>query len=248
MILKVLGTNSPYCLTGKNGPGYLLITDDNKKIMIDCGSGCHSELTYPNDLNDLSIIISHLHKDHYNDLFNVLYAAHCFKKQNRLDNDVNIFLPNTPETSYSEVVLGEYAEAAFNVINETSSLEIGNATITFLKTDHPCETYAIKVKCDNSTFVYTADTSYSLKDRLVDFAKDADILLSESSLLVSHGHPEICNHLTAHQAATIAKEANVKKLVLTHFWPEESLENYENEAKDVFENVICAKELMEIKF
>ena len=59
---------------------------------------------------------------------------------------------------------------------------------------------------------------------------------------MSHGFPKECNHLTALQAGEIAKEANVKKLILTHFWPEEDTKNYYKEAKQIFNNVFIAKE------
>ena len=77
---------------------------------------------------------------------------------------------------------------------------------------------------------------------LYSFAKDADMLICESSFLESYNFPKECNHLTALQAAEIAKLANVKKLILTHFWPEENTLNYYKEAKTVFPNVFIAKE------
>jgi ribonuclease BN (tRNA processing enzyme) len=40
----------------------------------------------------------------------------------------------------------------------------------------------------------------------------------------------------------IAKEAGVKKLLLTHFWPEIDKQKYVDEAKDIFENVHAAEE------
>jgi len=60
--------------------------------------------------------------------------------------------------------------------------------------------------------------------------------------LREHGFPEINSHLTAEQAAQIAKQANVKGLALTHFWLEEDVQKYVNEAKSVFSNVIALKE------
>ena len=50
--------------------------------------------------------------------------------------------------------------------------------------------------------------------------------------------------MTARQAATIAKEANVKGLILTHFWPEEPTEKYVEEAKEVFPKTVAAQEGM----
>ena len=67
-------------------------------------------------------------------------------------------------------------------------------------------------------------------------------MICESSLLKSYGFPEINSHLTAEQAAIIAKQANVKGLALTHFWPEENIQNYLDEARKFFRNVIALNE------
>lgn len=65
---------------------------------------------------------------------------------------------------------------------------------------------------------------------------------NQSSLLKEHDFPEINSHLTSEQAGIIAKEAGVKGLILNHFWPEEPVQKYVDEAKKVFQNVIPAIE------
>lgn len=50
------------------------------------------------------------------------------------------------------------------------------------------------------------------------------------------------NHLSAEEAAMIAKKSNVKKLILSHFWPEINKLSYFNEAKNIFKNVEVASE------
>ena len=74
----------------------------------------------------------------------------------------------------------------------------------------------------------------------VHLAKDADILLCESTYLEDHRDlAEKYMHMTAKQAALIAKEAHVKKLILTHFsarYQDESA--FEKEAREVFPIVL----------
>lgn len=241
MKLKVLGTQSPYNTKGHNCPGFLIV-DEEDKIMLDCGSGSHSLLNFPNDLNNLSIIISHLHRDHYNDIYNLQYSSLVFHNQKRIEKPINIYLPKNPIGNYEDVINEKLAFANYSGINENTNLNIGNMHISFCKTEHPVETYAIKVTSRDRTIVYTSDTSFSSKNKLADFARNADLLICESSLLEEHGFPEINSHLTAKQAGIIAKEANVKGLVLTHFWPDESTQKYVDEAKEVFSKVIAANE------
>ena len=92
----------------------------------------------------------------------------------------------------------------------------------------------------NNTLVYSGDTGYQ-GNSLVRLAQDADILLCESTFL--KGQTRISdNHLYAYEAAKIAKEANVKQLVLTHFFPEMDRVEYIKEAKTIFENTDYAEE------
>lgn len=249
MEIKVLGTMSPYATENTNCPGFL-ITEGNYKIMIDCGSGTHRMLNYPDDLENLHVIISHLHRDHYNDIYNLQYSSFVYKNQRRISMPISIFLPQTPIKHYQDVVEEKLAFALYNIINEDSTLRVGNMNVSFCKTSHPIETYAIKVTNGNNTIVYTADTSYSARDKLVEFAKGADLLICESSLLASWNLPDSESHLTAKEAGVIAREAGVANLMLTHFWPEENTAKFVDEAYETFHRgiVIPAKEGESFKF
>jgi ribonuclease Z len=78
----------------------------------------------------------------------------------------------------------------------------------------------------------------------IDLAKGVDLLVIESTYLTSekdeaHDH----GHMTAAQAATIAREAGAKKLVLTHFSQRyQSIEPFLEEAKAIFANAVAAKD------
>lgn len=111
-----------------------------------------------------------------------------------------------------------------------------------------------KIKADDATFVvkgkkivYVADTALCMG--AVDIAKDADILICEATLAEDmKDKAEISKHLTSSQAGEIAKEAGVKKLILTHFSPRyKTVTHIRDEAKKVFKNVSCAKDFMKIK-
>lgn len=246
MRIKVLGTQSPYVTENHNCPGFL-IEDNHHRIMLDCGSGTHRMLNFPDDLNNLHVFLTHLHRDHYNDIFNIQYASYVFQNQMRLEKPINIYLPLSPQRIYEDVISEVNSYAKYHKIKPNTIVHIGELEITFLAVDHPAETYAVKVTDGRNIIVYTSDTSFASREELVQFAKYANVLICESSLLREHGFPEINSHLTAYQAATIAKEADVDKLVLTHFWPEEDPRNYLIEAKHVFRNTYVAVEGMEVE-
>lgn len=79
----------------------------------------------------------------------------------------------------------------------------------------------------------------------VTIARGAKILLCESTYLEEHKElAEKHNHLTAKQAAAIAKEAGVEKLILTHFSARYlSSRDFENEARTIFPNTEAAEDL-----
>jgi len=88
------------------------------------------------------------------------------------------------------------------------------------------------------------DTSENKK--IVPFAKDSDLLILESnygSELSSKAKEH--KHLTPKQAATIAKKAKSKRLILTHISQryDNKLKNLSNEAKKVFKKTSLAEDL-----
>lgn len=84
----------------------------------------------------------------------------------------------------------------------------------------------------------------------IDISRNAKILLCESTYLEEHKDLAYKHfHLTAKEAATIASEAGVKKLILTHFSARYlNLKDFESEAKAVFPNVFIADDLKTFPF
>ena len=85
---------------------------------------------------------------------------------------------------------------------------------------------------------------------LVRIAKGAKLFLCESTYLEEHKHlAKEHYHLTAKQAATVAKEAGAKQLVLTHFSARYSEEEaFAEEAREIFPNTVAAEDLKQIPF
>ena len=81
-------------------------------------------------------------------------------------------------------------------------------------------------------------------------AKGAKILLCESTYLEEHRDlAERHLHMTAKQAAFIAKQACVKELILTHFSARyQDVELFAEEAKEIFPNTFAADDLKVFPF
>ncbi|WP_139414755.1 ribonuclease Z [Chlamydia abortus] len=85
---------------------------------------------------------------------------------------------------------------------------------------------------------------------IVDLAKNARIMLCESTYLEEHSHlAESHYHMTAKQAATQALAAGAQQLVLTHFSARYlNSKEFEIEAGKIFPNVTAAEEFRSYPF
>ena len=92
VVIIPLGTISPYTKNDMNCPGYL-IKYNNKKILLDCGNGITRLLSFPNDLENLNVIITHYHKDHFGDLGALQYASYVYHNLGLLSDKIKIYIP-----------------------------------------------------------------------------------------------------------------------------------------------------------
>lgn len=265
IIVTPLGTVSPYPKDNKNCPGFL-IEYNKHKILLDSGEGVSRLLNLPNDLENLIIIISHLHKDHYSGLAGIAYASYIYKNLGYINDKIKVYIPggDLPKNSNSyyyddgwgnqirvenklqdfEYLMNYRDEnnLEFNTYGGNNGFTIlhGNIKITFCKNPHDLNTCSTKIEAGDFKIVYSADTGYE-HNTLTNFSKEADLLICESTFLKGQNRLGN-NHLYAYEAGKIAKLANVKKLLLTHFWPEIEKEKYVAEAKVYFENTEAAIE------
>ncbi len=111
------------------------------------------------------------------------------------------------------------------------------------KTVTPSEaTYIVKGK----RITVIVDTVYT--QNCLALAENADILICEATYSSKEKDKAAeFKHLTAADAAQIASKADAKKLVLTHFSQRYSnTQEIEEDARTIFDNVICAKDFMRI--
>lgn len=110
-----------------------------------------------------------------------------------------------------------------------------------------------KVKADDVTSIvtgkkisYVVDTI--ITDNAIKLAEEADILICEAVFESKlKNKAEEYKHLTAEQAGMIANQAGAKKLILTHFSQRyKNPQELEEEARTVFDNVICAEDFMKV--
>jgi len=116
----------------------------------------------------------------------------------------------------------------FDVENENGDI-IKNEDVTLAA--NPSKRYA-----------FCSDTAYS--ESIIPIIKNADLLYHESTFLEKLAHlAQKTKHSTAKEAASIAKQAGVKTLLLGHFSTRyDDVSEFKTEANEVFDNVELAQE------
>ncbi|HBT20372.1 MAG TPA: MBL fold metallo-hydrolase [Peptococcaceae bacterium] len=238
MRIQVLGCWAPYPRADQACSGYLL-SAGGKNILLDLGHGAFGKLV--NVFNYLqldAVFISHLHMDHCADLSCLRHAILGCRRLGKIDDNwkLPLFIPKEPQQMFE--IFSDYNDV-FEITPIDSflsgqNIKMGSAALDFLSVEHPIPTYGIKVldEEEGKKFVYSSDTAYM--EELVDFAKEADIFLCEASLLERDSQYIDKGHLTSKLAGKLAEEAQVRKLILTHFWPEYNLKDLTAEAEETF--------------
>lgn len=247
--LYVVGSSAAVPRPNRANSSYL-IHSKNLTLALELGSGALAKLLAVQDVNALdALLVSHMHADHFFDIVPLRYAL---KYEIRRASPLPVFLPPGGLKKIRTVVspfargrsffdgtmdVSEYAPA--------SELRINGAGISFAKTRHYIDAYAMRIQLGDGTIVFSADTAPT--QRVVDLARGADIFLCESGLGAAGEERGRRGHSNAKEAGATAQAAGVKHLVLTHYSASEEPADLERAARASFSgNVTVADDGMEI--
>ncbi|HNN48453.1 MAG TPA: MBL fold metallo-hydrolase, partial [Marmoricola sp.] len=103
-----------------------------------------------------------------------------------------------------------------------ASFQLGPFTITARRVTHPVRAYSLRIEANGRVLAYSGDTGVC--QSLVENSRAADLFLCEASFLESIDNPPDL-HLTGAEAAQMASQAGVERLLLTHIppWHDSSL-------------------------
>ncbi|MEK6869405.1 MAG: MBL fold metallo-hydrolase, partial [Nanoarchaeota archaeon] len=111
-----------------------------------------------------------------------------------------------------------------------------------IKSKHTNASVSYRIEYNNKSIVYSGDTDYS--NEIIKLSKNADLLILECSHLDGR---KAKGHLTPSLCGKIATKANVKKLVLTHFYPEADKADIKKQCRKAFGgNIVLARDFMSI--
>ena len=221
LTLVTVGTGTVVPSATRGSPAHW-VERGNLRLLLDCGAGTmHALARFHLAWERMShIAISHFHPDHFGDLPALLFALrHATRRKDplvilgpagtvalfrRLADGVGDWLL---DPGYPIGVLDVQTGEPFPLGPEV--------TLDVHPTPHTAESVAIAVQAPEGRLVYTGDTGPG--DALARWAAGADILLSECSL---PDEDVLAGHLTPRSVGRLAQAAGVKRLVLTHFYPQ----------------------------
>lgn len=237
MKVTILGNNGPFPSAGGACSGYL-VTEGDKNIVIDCGNGVLSNLQkfIPIEKID-AIILSHLHSDHMSDLMVLRYAVQIKMNRGSQIKPIDVYAPPQPQNEYNQIDI----PGVFNLRPITGDLVLnfGDMRLEFKEMVHPVQSFAVSIVSKGRKFVFSGDTSWN--EGIIEFSKDADLVMLDAGLLSKDKKSDNVPHLTARECGIVAQKANAKRLLLTHFWPEDNVSDHIAEARENFSNVEIAE-------
>jgi ribonuclease BN (tRNA processing enzyme) len=239
MELVILGTSAAFARRGENCSSYLLKAG-GKNLVMDTGPGSFGYLQNHIHYKDIScILLSHLHADHVSDIYTLRYAVFVAQRDGLMEPPLSIYMPKSPKRTYSFIKDAIKEEFLIEGIADGLEIDMAGIRVRFKRTEHPVPCYAMRFDHDGRSLVYTADTMYF--QQLASFAEGASLLLAEATLQDADRGLEAMGHMTAGQAARLARESGVGKLVLTHLWPEYDAGKSLEEAKAVFDEAVVGR-------
>lgn len=238
-----LGTGCPVATALRMGPAHLVIAGDTK-ILIDCGSGVTQRLveagTRGADLD--ALIVTHYHSDHVIDFWQLIVSswhqgrtkpwrviatapaiAHFRKQIDSFADEIALRIAHEhrPSTEGLNINFEELREG---------TLDFNGVTVTAFAVDHRpvAPAYGLIFEAADRKIVFSGDTAPC--DALSRAAQNADLLVQEVFVdREMQPTPGVRSaetvasvkayHTTPSQAATIAREAHVRALMLTHLVP-----------------------------
>lgn len=256
MKLTILGTGTFYVDKERSGPSYLLEVD-NKKILIDCGPGTMMRLSEiglePGDLD--YIFITHFHADHTAELFPLqmnlrLYQFFGGDKKIKFPK---IFGPSGIE-NFTKKLSRIYELPAFDNWSEIKyekykkQIILDKIIIKPFKVDHvvfglKAKAYALRFEFDNKSIVFSGDCVKC--EGLKKATKKANLFICDASYSKNKPGPA---HLYTYEIGEIAQGSQVKKVVLSHFYPDTKRMDLVGEVKEKFDGeVIMGKDFLELE-
>lgn len=212
MRVHVVGSSGTFPAPGRPASGYVM-EQGSTRIWCDAGPGTFMSLPMDPDLID-AVVVSHRHPDHCSDLV-AAYHAWTYRPEPR--EPVPLFAPQSVWDHLVAFVGHDLHSFDFHSVTDGETTDIGEIGVRFVETDHSVPTIGTRWEANQRTIFYTGDTGPGGGWR--HSARGVDVMLSEASFQGSTEDKGHEHHMTAGEAAEIAREVGASQLYLTHIPP-----------------------------
>ena len=232
----------------------VLVEADQAKLLFDMGPGTMRRLLDAGaTIGEIThLFFSHFHPDHTGELASFLFASK-YPPERRRHSRLRITAAEGFMAFSGRLndLYGHWVEMEEGVVDifEMSSerpdyLQIDPVDIHTFPLDHIESSIGYRITTPNGTsVVYTGDTDYC--KNAVRLAMNADLCICECAF---PDNMKVAGHLTPSLAGKIATEAQVKALLLTHFYPEcDDIDILEQCRKTYKGEIMRAEDLMRIE-
>ena len=221
--LTVLGCSTALPAPDAAAAGFLVEFEDTA-ILLDVGQGVANRLGRVADARELAgVFIGHMHADHFLDLAGLRYL---FPWAGRGSSRLPVHLPPGGTSRLDELASAISERAGFfddayavDEYDPGATFTVGQLKLRFAPGRHYVPAWGVSVEApDGARLVYTGDTGPS--QSMVEFARGADVLLVEATLIDASEDDVERGHLTAPEAIDLARDAQAGAALLVHYPPD----------------------------
>ncbi|WP_264943860.1 MBL fold metallo-hydrolase [Sphingomonas canadensis] len=244
LIATILGSGSPEYRTERANASVLIRYGDTR-ILVDMGNGAQARLhqaQVPEETLD-GLFFTHQHLDHNEEFVPIFIHALLGGRKFMVagPTPMEAILASTlanydADIRYRLGRIGKTMEDAekdytLTELKGGEDFTIGGIRVRTIRVNHSIYTVALRFDAGGRSIVISGDLVYS--ESLPVLARDADYLIIDSGGVIKKdgrtgppgapgGLRNARAHVTLDETGRMAKEANVKALVLTHFVPGEN--------------------------
>ena len=249
MQVTILGSGTNIHPT-RAGAGYLIQTD--RPILLDFGPRTLSNLLKTGvDRHTIQhLLFTHYHTDHFSDFLTFFFDAICHSMFAEIRPDLTIYGPPGTQRLFRAMfkTFPNWSDSPFRVtLKEVQDVPfaIGDTQVTPLPMTHSDQQVCLGYRLEylGRSVAFSGDAMVS--PNLVTLCQNADLAILDCSF---SSHKPGGSHMHAEQCGQVAKEANIKKLVLTHFYETADRSNVVTQARWFFSGpIIKGKDLLTLK-